>query len=112
MNHPFAAQVGDGDCYIVDSTHSNSWRMLRVLTEDEDLAYVEYDNSWTWNATELQFYEYYDLRADPYQQRNAYGAATPARRAALHGALADLFACRGAGCAAASVWPRWAELTT
>ena len=104
--------VGDGNCYIVDSTHSNSWRMLRILTEDEDLAYVEYDNSWTWNATELQFYEYYDLRADPYQQRNAYGAATPARRAALHGALADLFACRGAGCAAASVWPRWAELTT
>ena len=53
--------------------------MLRILTEEEDLAYVEYDSSWTWNATELQFYELYDLAADPYQRRNAYGAATPAR---------------------------------
>ncbi|KAH8050726.1 sulfuric ester hydrolase [Aureococcus anophagefferens] len=87
-----------------------SWRMLRVLTEDEDLAYVEYDNSWTWNATELQFYELYDLGDDPYQQRNAYGAATPARRAALHGALAELRVPRR-GCAAAAVWPRWASTT-
>ena len=35
-------QPGKGECYFVDSTHSNNWRALRILNETHDLTYVEY----------------------------------------------------------------------
>jgi arylsulfatase A-like enzyme len=43
--------------------------------------------------------EYYDLAADPFQLRNAYGDLGPGRRAELHERLARLAQCQGAaGC--------------
>ena len=36
-----ATGVGNGDCYFVDSTHSNNWRNLRINNKDENLAYIE-----------------------------------------------------------------------
>merc|ERR1712080_261005 len=38
--------IGDGTCYFVDSTHSNTWRALRIISESENLQYVEYDPTW------------------------------------------------------------------
>lgn len=29
--------VGDGNCYFVDSTHSNTWRALRILNATHNL---------------------------------------------------------------------------
>ena len=68
-----AEGVGDGECYFVDSTHSNSWRELRIVASSEkNLSYIEYDSAFLFNATDaqgsgLQFYELYDVSADPYQ---------------------------------------------
>ena len=67
-----ASGIGNGNCYFVDSEHSNSWRLLRIINEQENLAYVEYDNTFKFNATSpsgegLQFYELYDLNTDVYQ---------------------------------------------
>lgn len=50
--------IGCGNCYFVDSTASNNWRELRLISDTEDLAYVEYDQDFTFNSTgPLQYYE-------------------------------------------------------
>ena len=54
--------TGGGNCYFVDSLHSNSWRLLRINNADENIAYIEYDPSYEWVTTDdmgsgLQFYE-------------------------------------------------------
>ena len=46
----FPARVGQ------DSTHSNSWRQLRIINSTHDWNYVEYDPAWTFD-TELQHVE-------------------------------------------------------
>merc|ERR1712048_1402781 len=80
--------------------HSNSWRALRILTKEENLQYVEYDPTWTWNTTDdtgagLQHYELYDIAKDPYQMTNIYGQTSDAKRRTLHAAISKYYACRG-----------------
>lgn len=94
--------VGDGNCYFVDSTHSNSWRALRIIdgAAQRNWQYIEYDPAWQWNATGptgagLQHYELYDIDADPYQMNNMYPAANDTVKTELHGRLAAYYACGG-----------------
>lgn len=98
-----ASGVGTGNCYFVDSTHSNSWRQLRVLNATHNLNYIEYDSQWLFDATGptgagLQHYELYDVASDPYQMHNLYLSTTNSTRAALHTQLATFYACRGVTC--------------
>lgn len=98
-----SAGVGDGLCYFVDSTHSNSWRQLRILNATHNLNYVEYDPAWTWIVTDstgagLQHYELYDISSDPYQVKNVYPATPNATRAALHAMLVNYYNCSGMSC--------------
>jgi N-acetylglucosamine-6-sulfatase len=89
--------VGDGNCYFVDSTHSNSWRLLRVINATHDLAYVEYDPTWKFNASTdgsgLQWYELYDVAKDPYQMTNLYKGTDPATKLDLHNQLSNYWQC-------------------
>jgi hypothetical protein len=91
--------TGAGNCYFVDSTLSNSWRSLRVIDGDVDIAYTEYDRTWEFNATSsgegLQFYELYDLKTDPYQMKNVYSAQTADKKTALHMQLSTFWLCKG-----------------
>ena len=89
--------VGDGECYYVDSTQSNSWRSLRVLNATHDLTYVEYDPNWTF-APPLQHRELYDNAADPYQLKSLAASADPGALAALHAELEAYWRCKGATC--------------
>ncbi len=95
--------VGDGNCYFVDSTHSNSWRQLRVMNATMNWNYVEYDPAWKFQSTDptgagLQHYELYDVATDPHQMHNIYGKASVATKTALHAQLTAYFGCRGASC--------------
>lgn len=92
--------LGNGTCWFVDSTHSNTWRALRILNDRENLQYVEYDPEFEFRASDatgagLQHYELYDLNKDPYQLENIYPQADAARRTVLHAAIAKYFACGG-----------------
>ena len=94
--------VGDGNCYFVDSTHSNSWRALRIIDRNagRNWQYIEYDSTWTWNATGptgqgLQHYELYDVDADPYQMKSIYEQTDEATKAELHGRIAAYYTCGG-----------------
>jgi len=92
--------VGTGKCWFVDSTHSNSWRALRVLQKNADLIYVEYDPDWQFNTTDatgagLQHYELYDIAKDPYQMTNLYSQASTATRTQLHTAITQYYECHG-----------------
>ena len=95
--------LGDGECYFVDSTRSNSWRQLRINNASMNRNYLEYDPEWKFRVTDasgagLQHYELYDISADPYQMNNLYGKASVEVRAALHAQLAAYYNCRGASC--------------
>ena len=92
--------AGCGACYVVDSLHSNSWRMLRILNSTHDWTYVEYDPSWRFLGT-LQHHELYDNRQDPYQLRNLFPethSQMPHQSAALAAELAAYWSCSGASC--------------
>jgi hypothetical protein len=73
--------------------------MLRIINADEDLAYVEYDHTWKFNASSdgsgLQWYELYDVAKDPYQMTNIYNATPAAKKTALHHQLANYWLCGG-----------------
>ena len=94
--------VGCGNCYFVDSTFSNNWRMLRTLDPEtgEDTSFVEYDPTWKWNVSNpqgggLQHYEFYNNSADPYQMVNAYDTLSDDQLEKYHSALAEYYACGG-----------------
>eukprot|EP00730_Choanoeca_flexa_P017630 TRINITY_DN8513_c0_g1_i1.p1 TRINITY_DN8513_c0_g1~~TRINITY_DN8513_c0_g1_i1.p1 ORF type:complete len:564 (+),score=126.97 TRINITY_DN8513_c0_g1_i1:170-1693(+) len=98
-----ANETGAGECYFIDSTHSNSWRLLRIMTEEENLAYIEYDPKWKFEATSpvgegLQFYELYNVTADPYQVDNIYDRVRDELKQELHQKLAAYWICSGASC--------------
>ena len=95
--------VADGNCYFVDSTHSNTWRQLRIVNSSMNMNYIEYDSRWLFNGTGptgagMQHYELYDIAADPYQMKNLYKVTSDATKAALHAQLRAYFNCRGASC--------------
>jgi len=92
--------VGNGNCYFVDSTHSNSWRNLRIHNAQENLAYIEYDPTFDWitNDTKgggLQFYELYNITADPYQMTNLYSTTDDATKTRLHQRVVEHYGCKG-----------------
>jgi arylsulfatase A-like enzyme len=93
--------VGDGNCYFVDSTHSNTWRALRILNATRDWQYVEYDPKWQFNASAgpMQHYELYDVAADPYQMTNIYAASSDELKAELHAELSEYWLCKGSASA-------------
>ena len=95
--------IGNGNCYFVDSTKSNSWRQLRVNNATMNWNYLEYDPNWTFKSTDpsgagLQHYELYDIAADPYQTHNIYPGASEEVRRALHRQLEEYFRCKGSTC--------------
>jgi len=95
--------VGDGNCWFVDSQHSNTWRQLRIMNETMNWNYVEYDPSWKFETTDssgagLQHYELYDVARDPYQMDNIYTTASIETRTALHQQLEEYFQCKGNSC--------------
>eukprot|EP00040_Diaphanoeca_grandis_P034069 m.209824 g.209824 ORF g.209824 m.209824 type:complete len:684 (+) comp33051_c0_seq1:81-2132(+) len=94
-------QTGTGNCYFVDSKLSNSWRVLRIINAQENIAYVEYDPTFEWvssdnKGTGLQYFELYDVAADPYQMSNMYFSnTTDADKIRLHGLMTKYYACKG-----------------
>lgn len=91
--------VGDGNCYMVDSTHSNSWRSLRILNSTHNLAYIEYDPDWEFaEGQQLQHIELYDVTKDPHQLHNVYGESSKELTDALHAEMVEYFACAGPNC--------------
>jgi len=95
--------VGDGNCWMLDSTISNNWRQLRIVNETMNWNYVEYDKSWDFEVTDesgagLQHYELYDINADPFQLDNLYPTTSIETRTALHQQLQEYFECKAKSC--------------
>eukprot|EP01060_Flectonema_neradi_P002073 TRINITY_DN11254_c0_g1_i1.p1 TRINITY_DN11254_c0_g1~~TRINITY_DN11254_c0_g1_i1.p1 ORF type:complete len:541 (+),score=79.30 TRINITY_DN11254_c0_g1_i1:494-2116(+) len=93
-----STNVGDGNCYLVDSTKSNTWRALRIINATHNMQYIQYDHTWTWNTSTIQFYELYDVAADPYQMHNLYDTYPDNLKDALNHELENYFGCSGATC--------------
>jgi len=102
-----SAGVGDGNCYFVDSSYSNSWRALRVLNETHNFQYVEYDAAWAFKDQPFQHYELYHLISDPFQLHNVYTKTPTHMQAALHAELEEYHRCKGVSCAGPTPMIRW-----
>lgn len=44
--------TGAGNCYFIDSVASNTWRLLRIMNSNENTAYIEYDPTWQFRASD------------------------------------------------------------
>merc|ERR1711870_43846 len=71
----------------------NQWRMLRVLNATHNLAFIEWDQKYVFDK--VDFHEYYNLTADPWQQVNLWTATSPAMQDALHAELQFMYQCKG-----------------
>jgi hypothetical protein len=71
----------------------NQWRMLRVLNNTHNFAYIEWDREYIFDT--IQFAEFYDTKADPWQQHNLWNSTAPELQTALHAELVNLFTCTG-----------------
>ena len=67
----------------------NQWRMLRVMNVTHNIAYMEWDIDYVFDK--IDFHEYYDVAADPWQQKNLWNTSSPALQAVLHAELVNLY---------------------
>ena len=73
--------------------------MLRVMNTTDDFAFIQWDQSYRFTNTSVEFVEYFDLRRDPWQQVNAWSMLARGRQTALNSELERLYACEGEPCA-------------
>ena len=67
--------------------------MLRVINHTHNIAYVEWDTLYVFDK--VDFHEYYDIAADPWQQKNLWNSSTAALQGTLHAELVNMFTCTG-----------------
>ena len=83
----------------VTDAGNNTFRGLRVIDSSRDLAYFEFtDVAADWNFTAPQFFELYNVRADPDQLVNIWPEAAAELRAELARRLRHQYGCAGASC--------------
>lgn len=71
----------------------NQWRMLRVMNDTHNIAYMEWDKDYVFNK--IDFREYYNLSADPWQRKNLWNSTPLDLQGSLHAELVNLFTCSG-----------------
>ena len=69
----------------------NQWRMLRVMNDTHNIAYMEWDKDYVFNK--IDFREYYNLSADPWQRKNLWNSTKP--DIWVYAELVNLFTCTG-----------------
>ena len=71
----------------------NQWRMLRVKNATADIAYMEWDPEFVFDK--IAFHAYFDVGADPLQQKNLWPALPAAQQNELKREMVELFSCHG-----------------
>jgi hypothetical protein len=88
-----------GALWYVDDTLTNSFRALRIWNASHNMMYAEFDHAWTFtNRSSIEFFEAYDLEADPWALNNIYDTLSAPDKASLHENIAAYFTCSGAEC--------------
>jgi hypothetical protein len=95
VHPPMGPRGSPNETYLYDNS-SNQWRLLRVRNATDDFTYVELDEAYVFQPP--QFREFYDNKADPWQQHNLWPSLGSEKQAALASMLATLGQCEGAGC--------------
>ena len=90
--------VGNGKCYMIDSSKSNNWRALRRINATHDTQYVEYVKTWDFCPGCETYYEYYNVAEDLYQVKNLYYTLPQETRDSLAAEMKEYYACKGASC--------------
>jgi hypothetical protein len=88
----------DGACVsgLVNYTFNNpqnQWRMLRVTNVTDDIAYMQWDPKFVFDT--IAFHTYFDVQADPLQQKNLWATLHAGKQDELQRELAELFSCHG-----------------
>jgi hypothetical protein len=94
----FASEFAEGGVqtygpFPIYDNPDNQWRMLRVINTTHNIAYIEFDKEYVF--AKIDFFEYYNVAVDPWQQKNLWNTSSPALKAALHAELVNMFTCTG-----------------
>ena len=94
----FASEFAEGGVqtygpFPIYDNPDNQWRMLRVINDTHNIAYIEWDKEYVFDK--IDFAELYDIGADPWQRKNLINGTAAHTRAALHAELVDMFTCAG-----------------
>ena len=65
------------------------------MNTTDDFAFIQWDQSYRFTNTSVEFVEYFDLRRDPWQQINVWSMLDLTRQAALKSELERLYVCQG-----------------
>lgn len=86
--------------HLVDSTHSNQYRAVRVINHEkgQNLLLAEFTNQSDWNFTGPTFTEFFDLVQDPWQLNNIAATAPSKLVDEMRERLHDLWTCKAASC--------------
>ena len=89
--HPLTVNEG----HVTDCSN-NTFRALRVVNATHDWLYAEFmDDMTEWDFETIQYHELQDLKDDPDQKGNTYGAASAATKAELAARLDAAYHCAG-----------------
>lgn len=91
------------DCHATESLQNNFIALRHMPTSSfGNTLYAEYQmgeqSIADVNFAAVDFHEYHNLTADPWQMHNAYSSLDPSTSRALHEKLQQWFNCRGAEC--------------
>ena len=63
------------------------------MNDTHNIVYIEWDKEYVFDK--VDFREYYDLQADPWQKKNLWNSTTADVQGSLHAELVNLFTCAG-----------------
>lgn len=81
---------------------NNTYQAMRILNDTHSMLYAEFTDlsdpaAWNFPEDRISFYEFYDIRRDPYQLHNLYYTSEVSAdlRAELAARLQRLVHCKG-----------------
>merc|ERR1712176_1750933 len=80
----------EGEAWMIDDETTNNWRALRIINESVDYMYSEFVLGTNWSVEVLEnpyFYEFYNMKDDPYQIDNIYDSLSISMKEELHSML-------------------------
>ena len=100
---PWGGALSSTPLSRVNDCPANTYRALRIIDPSamqgqRNLLYVEMTLVSDWFFEDVNFWELYDLDADPFQLTNAYNSSSPALRLRLASELKEYWHCAGATC--------------
>lgn len=88
---------------VMIHAYCSRYRSMRVKNATHDFLFAEFTDvtvaaDWSYPPSGIQFFEYYDMRSDPFQLHNLWHTTPLETQQILRDRLQELFTCQGNTC--------------